>query len=154
MSAFLPVKVLNWPTVHINYFVLGLCRKTINSLLVVSQCLISDHIHDYFIKHQTTWHETSSTIITDILFFQWIKNWVTFQYNIFDGDKNSFPNGGNIIFWFFLLDWRQPCNLYKRSLMDIQYDLNSYPLSNGFFNCTWSMIKWEDWIEESSYSLK
>ena len=45
-------------------------------------------------------------------------------YIYIDGDKNSLQNGGNIIFRFFILDWRQPCNLEKRSLMDIKCDLH------------------------------
>ena len=45
---------------------------------------------------------------------------------VFDGGNHSFPNGGNIFLLLFGLEWSQPYNLDKRSLMDVQFDLNPY----------------------------
>ena len=84
------------------FFCSQFCKMTINYLQMALQCLVPDHIHDDVIQHQTTWYDTSMIIVTYILLFQRIKNWMTFQYNIFDGGKNSFPNGGNIILWFLI----------------------------------------------------
>ena len=124
VSAFIPVKLLKWPPVHINFVVIHICKININSFHVVFQYLLPDHIHDDVIKHQTNLHETSRIIVTYILLFQRIKNWMTFQCNFFYECKNSLPNGGNFIFRFFLLDLWQSFNLDKRLLMDIQCDLN------------------------------
>ena len=101
MSAFLPVKFLKWPHVHINFVVICLCRININYLHMAFQCLFPEYINYYFIKNQTTWHYTSRTIVTYILLFWWIKNWMIFQYDILDEGKKSLPNSENINFWFF-----------------------------------------------------
>ena len=71
-----------------------------------------------------------------------------------DGGNNSFPNGGNLFILFFYIEWRQPSNLEKQPLMDIQFYLNPYVNSNGFFICTNSPIIWEDLIEQYSLSLE
>ena len=121
---------------------------------MVFQCLVSDHIHYGVIKHQTTWHETSRIIITYLFLFQWIIIGWPFYIIFFYGDKNVMTNGVNLIFWYFLLEWIQPCNLVKSLLMDIQCELKTITFSNGFFYRTNSLIKWEDWTEHSSSALE
>ena len=50
----------------------------------------------------------------------------------FDGGKNSLPNGGNVFILFFGIEWRQPSNSEKRSLIYVQCDLYLYKIPNGF----------------------
>ena len=49
---------------------------------------------------------------------------------------------------FLGIEWRQPSNLGKPSLMDMQCDLNSYKNSDGFFIC--KILGWYESIEENS----
>ena len=119
---------------------------TIYFFLMAFQCFVSEYIHDYVIKHQITWHDTSRIIVTYVIFLQ---NWLTIQYDIFDEGKISFPNGRNINFYFRLLDWQQTWTLEKCSLMGKQCDSNPYPYPNGFSVCTNFLIHLEYWREQS-----
>ena len=111
---------------HCTYICLfSIFVKTIIFFLVEFQFIVPEYIHDDVIEHQTTWYVKSMIIIKDILLFQWIKNRVNIQWNIFDGGKNSLPNCGNIFLWFFCLDWRQSYSSEKNSLMDVQCELNT-----------------------------
>ena len=73
-----------------------------------------------------------------------------FQYDVFDEGKKSFPNGGNINFWFCLIDWWQTCNLEKRSLICKHFGLNLYQIPNGLFISTNYTVNRKDWSEQSS----
>ena len=106
--------------------------KRIIFFIVAFQCIVPYYIPDDVIKHQTTWHDTSRITITEILTFHWINNRATCQGNSFYGGNNSLPNGGNVFILFFGIEWRQPSNSEKRSLIDVQCDLYPYESSNGF----------------------
>ena len=82
MSAFIPVKVLKWPPVHIHFVVSCICKININYFHMEFQWLVIEYIHNYVNQHQTTWHYTSRIIVTYILMFQRINNWMTFQYDL------------------------------------------------------------------------
>ena len=58
----------------------------------------------------------------------------------FGRGKNLLPNDGNVLILFFDLEWRQPPNLDKRSVMNVHCDLNTYTNSNDFFICTKFLI--------------
>ena len=135
-------------------FLLSIFVKKIIFFLVALKTLVPEYIHDDVIKHQTTWHETSGIIITEILLFQWINNRATFQVNSFDGGNYAIPNGENVFLWIFDIDWRQPSNLEKHSIMDVQCDVNPYSSWNCFFICKSFPIIWEHWSEHYSYYLK
>ena len=98
------VKILKGPPVHINDVAFNICKKTIIFFSRVCQYIVTYYSHDNFIKYQTTGHDTPSIIITKILLFHWIHNRVICQGNIFDGGKNSLPNGGNVFILFFRLE--------------------------------------------------
>ena len=127
-----PVNILKWPPVHTNDVVLNLCKNTIIFFSRVCQFIVLYYIHDDVIKHQTTGHDTSMIIMTNILLFYWIHNMVIYQGDIFDWGKNALPNGGNIFYLFFCLELRQPSNLQNCSLMNVHWDLNPYIKSCGF----------------------
>ena len=82
VSSFLPVKVLKWTTVHTNDVVFNLCKKTIILFIMACKFLIHNYIHDDIIKHQTTWHDACTIIITEIYLFHCIHNRENRQGNI------------------------------------------------------------------------
>ena len=102
--------------------------------------IVPYYIHDDVIKHQTTGHDTSSIIITEILLFHCIHNIVIFQGDIFDGGKNLLPIGGNVFGLFLHLECIHPSNIENCSLMDVNWDLNPYIKSCDFFIGTNSPI--------------
>ena len=73
-----------------------------------------------------------------------------YQGDIFDGGKNSLPNGVNVFMLFFRIELRQSPNLHNHSLLDVQCALNPYSNSNGFFIGNNAPIIWEDLNEQSS----
>ena len=79
---------------------------------------------------------------------------MTFLYNNFWWRLKTIAKWWKYHFLIFLIDQRQPHNLEKRSLTDMQCDLNPQPFYNGLFNCNNCLIKWEYWSEQSSSSFE
>ena len=118
MGIIFLIKILMWPSIHMNFVVLCFCKININYFHALLHCLFPEYIHRYLIKHQKTLHDTYRIIVPYILFFQGIKNFLTIQYAIFDEGKKLLRDGWNINFYLGLLDWYKPWNFEKRSLLE------------------------------------
>ena len=69
MGIIFLIKILMWPSIHMNFVVLCFCKININYFHALLHCLFPEYIHRYLIKHQKTLHDTYRIIVPYIIFF-------------------------------------------------------------------------------------